>query len=356
MFAYPSISNATIPPPKSLTLYRRFRHNAPMNFSAIETRDRRREDAALWAAERMGLARVELQPVCGDASFRRYFRFHAGDRSVILMDAPRYRESSERFIDAGERLRRAGLKTPEIYHFDLDLGFGLLEDFGDVLYREILTPASVDRLFPRLFDILEVQARDVDPTGLPEYNEERLRMELDLLPDWYLAQHKHRELDAGERAAWERLCACLVESARTQPQVFVHRDFHSCNLLETGGETGIIDFQDALLGPVSYDFVSLIWDRYIAWPRERLEAWMAEMHGRLGLGYSLEEWIRQCDWMGLQRNIKIVGIFARLRYRDGKSGYLKMLPLFYRYLLDVLPRYPEFDEFRHLLEQDECAP
>jgi hypothetical protein len=136
----------------------------------------------------------------------------------------------------------------------------------------------------------------------------------------------------------------------------VHRDFHSCNLLETGGGTGIIDFQDALLGPVSYDFISLVWDRYIAWPRERLEAWMADMHRRLGLDCSREEWVRQCDWMGLQRNIKIVGIFARLRYRDGKSGYLKMLPLFYRYLLDVLPRYPEFDDFRRILEQDECAP
>ena len=327
-----------------------------MNFPATESRDRRREDAAIWAAEQLGLAQVDLQPVCGDASFRRYFRFHAGDRSVILMDAPRYRESSERFLDAGGRLRRAGLKTPDIYEFDLDLGFGLLEDFGDVLYREILTPDTVDSLFPRLFDILEVQAKRVDPTGLPEYNEERLQMELDLLPDWYLAKHKHRELNAAELAAWQDLCARLVESARAQPQVFVHRDFHSCNLLETGGATGIIDFQDALLGPVSYDFISLIWDRYIAWPRERLEAWMAEMHRRLELDCSPEEWVRQCDWMGLQRNIKIVGIFARLRYRDGKSGYLKMLPLFYRYLLDVLPRYPEFDDFRHILEQDECAP
>lgn len=327
-----------------------------MENSGTEIRDRRYEDGAAWAAERMGLDAVELRPVCGDASFRRYFRFDAGGRSVILMDAPRYRENSERFLDAGERLRLAGLNTPDIYHFDLDLGYGLMEDFGDVLFREILSGDTVDALFPRLFDILEIQANCVDAGGLPEYNEERLQMELDLFPDWYLAHYKHRPLKAGERTAWQELCGRLIESARSQPQVFVHRDFHSCNLIDTGQDTGIIDFQDALLGPISYDFISLVWDRYIAWPRERLEAWMVEMHGRYGLDCSMEDWIRQCDWMGLQRNIKIAGIFARLRYRDGKYGYLQMIPLFYRYLLDVLPRYPEFRGFLELLEHEECAP
>ena len=327
-----------------------------MEISGFDNQDRRREDGAVWAAEKMGLARVSLQPVCGDASFRRYFRFEAGDRSVILMDAPRYRESSERFLDAGERLRNAGLNTPDIYHFDLDLGFGLMQDFGDVLFREVLSPDTVDELFPRLFDILETQAEHVDTEGLPEYNEERLQMELDLFPDWYLAQHKHRPMTGSEQTAWQELCGLLVESALAQPQVFVHRDFHSCNLLDTGDGTGIIDFQDALHGPISYDFISLVWDRYIAWPRDRLEAWMAEMYSRYGLDCGLEEWIRQCDWMGLQRNIKIAGIFARLRYRDGKYGYLKMIPLFYRYLMDVLPRYPEFRGFLDLLEHDECAP
>ena len=327
-----------------------------MEIPGFENQDRRREDGANWAAEKMGLERVSLQPVCGDASFRRYFRFEAGGRSYILMDAPRYRESSERFLDAGERLRKAGLNTPDIHHFDLDLGFGLMQDFGDVLFREILSPDTVDVLFPRLFDILETQAAHVDTEGLPEYNEERLRMELDLFPDWYLAHHKHRPMNGSEQAAWQDLCGLLVESALAQPQVFVHRDFHSCNLLDTAGGTGIIDFQDALHGPISYDFISLVWDRYIAWPRDRLEAWMAEMYGHYGLDCGLEEWIRQCDWMGLQRNIKIAGIFARLRYRDGKFGYIQMIPLFYRYLLDVLARYPEFRGFLEFLEHDECAP
>ena len=327
-----------------------------MKNPVTETRDRRKEDAVQWAEEQLGLTNVELNPVCGDASFRRYFRFKAGDHSVILMDAPRYRESSERFLDAGKRLSTAGLKTPEIFSFDLDLGFGLLEDFGDVLFREILCPDSVDRLFPDLFDILEAQAKHVDASGLPEYNRERLQMELDLFPDWYLAQYKHRPLQEDEQAAWQEMCGLLIESAQKQPQVFVHRDFHSCNLLDTGKGTGIIDFQDALLGPISYDFVSLAWDRYIAWPREKLEAWMADLYQRFELDCGMEEWVRQCDWMGLQRNIKIAGIFARLRYRDGKFGYLQMIPNFYQYLLDVLPRYPEFEGFLRLLERDECAP
>jgi aminoglycoside/choline kinase family phosphotransferase len=152
------------------------------------------------------------------------------------------------------------------------------------------------------------------------------------------------------------LCARLIESASQQPQVFVHKDFHSCNLLQTPRGPGVIDFQDGVRGPVTYDLVSLLWDRYIAWPRERLEDWMLQLRPRLAPSMEAGEWIRCCDWMGLQRNLKIVGIFARLRYRDGKSGYLEMIPRFYDYLLDVLPRYPEFDDFHHLLELPECAP
>jgi len=147
-----------------------------------------------------------------------------------------------------------------------------------------------------------------------------------------------------------------VESAQSQPQVFVHRDFHSCNLLDTPDGPGIIDFQDGVRGPVSYDFVSLVWDRYISWPRGTLERWMGEIHSILPVECSPEEWIRYCDLMGLQRNLKIVGIFARLKHRDGKQGYVEMIPRFYRYLLDVLPGYPEFRDFQNMLELDECAP
>jgi N-acetylmuramate 1-kinase len=319
-------------------------------------RDERLKEAANWAARALGLSAVRLRPVAGDASFRRYFRLEADGRSLILMDAPPDREDSRPFVDIAQRLRAAGLNAPEIIRFDLARGFGLLEDFGDVLYREIFTATTADELMPGLFEALRRMAASVDSAGLPAYGPSVLQAEMDLFPDWYLEHHRRRPLRGGERALWADLCARLIDSATAQPQVFVHKDFHSCNLLHTPRGPGLIDFQDGLRGPLSYDLVSLLWDRYIAWPRRRLEDWMEAARLQFGADMAPFEWIRCCDWMGLQRNLKIVGIFARLHYRDGKEGYLEMIPRFYRYLLDVLPRYPEFHDFQGLLEQAECAP
>ena len=318
--------------------------------------DRRLEHAAAWAAAALGRAAVEPRPVSGDASFRRYFRIDAGGRSLILMDAPPEREDSRPFVDIAGRLRAAGLRAPEILAFDLGHGFGLLEDFGDTLYREILDEHSVDELVPGLFALLDGMAARVDARGLPAYDNAMLQAEMDLFPDWYLQRHKRRTLSASERAAWTAACQQLIRSARAQPQVFVHKDFHSCNLLQTPDGPGLIDFQDGVRGPLGYDLVSLLWDRYIAWPRARLEAWMEDARHRLAPGIEPAEWRRACDWLGLQRNLKIVGIFARLRYRDDRSGYLEMIPRFYDYLLEVAPRYPEFRELSRLLEDPACAP
>jgi aminoglycoside/choline kinase family phosphotransferase len=289
--------------------------------------DERKTDAARWAAESLGLPAVELSPVSGDASFRRYFRFNDGPRSIILMDAPPEKEDSAAFIDIADRIRSANLNAPEILCFDLDSGFGLLEDFGDTLYRELINEQSVAGIFPQLFVLLEGMATRVDAVGLPAYSAGLLQQELDLFSTWYLGVHNKRPLKGSEESLWSGVCTKLIE-----------------------------DFQDGVRGPVSYDFVSLIWDRYIAWPRAKIESWMRDVHALLRLGCSLEEWVRWCDLMGLQRNLKIVGIFARLKYRDGKDGYLEMIPRFYQYLMDVLPFYPEFREFNHLLEQIECAP
>lgn len=318
--------------------------------------DSRKTAAASWAASQLGLDEVRLEPVSGDASFRRYFRFHDGLRSVILMDAPPEKEDSAPFVDIAHRLDSAGLNAPSILSFDLEKGFGLLEDFGDTLYRELINENTVDAIFPELFGLLDGMARRVDTHGLPDYSAEALLAELDLFKSWYLETHRQRPMSGREQIIWDETCSQLVESAQDQPQVFVHKDFHSCNLLETPAGPGIIDFQDGLRGPVSYDLASLIWDRYVAWPRPRLEAWMSAAHAMLPVGGTREEWIRCCDWMGLQRNLKIVGIFARLKHRDGKQGYVEMIPRFYQYLLDVLPRYPEFQEFNQMLEHKECAP
>jgi hypothetical protein len=329
---------------------------ADLTPGAETTVDQRQRAAASWAAGVLGLNPVRLTPVSGDASFRRYFRFSTRGRSIILMDAPPEKENSEPFIDIAGRLRAAGLKAPRILDFDLERGFGLLEDFGDTLYREIISERSVDDLFPELFDVLEGMAGRVDTAGLPRCSASTLMLELDLFKTWYLDLHRKRPLRCSEVAVWEKVCQLLIDSALEQPQVFVHKDFHSSNLLRTQGGPGIIDFQDGLRGPVSYDFVSLIWDRHIAWTRVRLEQWMRDVRTILPVNCSAGKWVRYCDWMGLQRNLKVVGIFARLKHRDGKQGYVEMIPRFYQYLLDTLPRYPEFEQFNRLLERAECAP
>lgn len=321
-----------------------------------QTPELRSAQAAAWAAERLGLPGVSLRPVSGDASFRRYFRLQAGDGTLILMDAPPDREDSRPFLDVGRRLRAAGLPAPEVLHFDLELGFGLLEDFGDTLYRELIDATSMDALWPSLLDLLEGMATRVDCAGLPEYGPAALQQEMDLFTDWYLARHRQHRLTGAEAALWRETCARLLDSATGQPQVFVHKDFHSCNLLQTPRGPGLIDFQDGLRGPLSYDLVSLLWDRYLPWPRERLEGWMEDARQRLAPDSDPATWVCLCDWMGLQRNLKIVGIFARLGYRDGKRGYLEMIPRFYGYLLEVAARYPELARFRGLLEQPACAP
>jgi aminoglycoside/choline kinase family phosphotransferase len=324
-----------------------------------EAADIRFQQASDWARKVLGESSLRIEPVSGDASFRRYFRVFLGGtaRSLILMDAPPGQEDSRRYLDVDSRLRKAGLPAPEILHFDLDKGFGIIEDFGDRLYREIIDERSGPTILRDLFGLLERMATRVTSAALPAYDRRLLQAELDLFPDWYLEKHRKRPFSQSERQGWQSLCDALIASAQEQPQVFVHRDFHSCNLIVRDGRPpGIIDFQDAVRGPLSYDFISLVWDRYIHWPRPQLELWMAEVHAQFAPPFELGSWVRYCDLMGLQRNLKVVGIFARLRYRDNKEGYLEMIPMFYRYLLDVLPRYPEFEAMLNLLEDETCAP
>lgn len=312
--------------------------------------------ARLWAADCLGLDKVELIPVSGDASFRRYFRLQTDNDSLILMDAPPEHENSRPFVDIATRLRTAGLHAPVIVDFDFEQGFGLLEDLGDELYRGILTPQSAAALFPDLFGALHCMAQKVDASGLPDYDRQRLQAELDLFTDWYLQQHRQRKLSGTEMTGWQAACEILHANATAQPQVFVHRDFHSCNLLYTRGKApGIIDFQDAVRGPLSYDFISLLWDRYISWPRAQLEAWMETYRQQLEQPVATADWVRWCDLMGLQRNLKIVGIFCRLHHRDRKAGYLELVPRFYAYLLDVVPLYPELQTLHDLLLQNSPA-
>jgi aminoglycoside/choline kinase family phosphotransferase len=323
----------------------------------IVSLDRRLEQAKSWIKQTGVELHSELESVAGDASFRRYFRFKTADRSLILMDAPAPGEDTRPFIDVAQRLRQAHLHAPEIIHADVTNGFLLLEDLGDVMYRQLLDESGDKPDFSQLFDVLMILALETDTSKLPTYDSDTIRAEMDLLPNWYLDHHRS-EMQRGQfDQIWEDFCDHIIASAFDQPQAFVHRDFHSSNLLKApDGSVGIIDFQDAARGPISYDFISLIWDRYITWPRDQIETWMEEIRLKFALEIEPAKWRRHCDLMGLQRNMKIVGIFSRLYYRDEKQGYIEMIPRFYDYLLDTLLLYPEFSDMLAILEQKKCVP
>ncbi|MDG2473076.1 MAG: phosphotransferase [Pseudomonadales bacterium] len=289
--------------------------------------------AAVW---------MNWQAVTGDASARRYFRASYCDQSYILMDAPPPQEALGPFIDIASRLLASGLHAPSIFAADSEAGFLLLEDLGQTLLQSLLAADRGQWLFDQVSPLLSVMAKKTSTDGLPRYSATRLQAELDLLPQWFGQQHLGRCFSPSEQVNWQLLCDQLIASAEAQPQVFVHRDFHSCNLHQLkNGSVGIIDFQDAVLGPLSYDLVSWLWDRYISWPRSALETWIEQARLVLAPDISAAQWLRYCDFMALQRNLKIIGIFARLHYRDNKSGYLAMTPRFIDYVLDLLPRYPE---------------
>ena len=338
----------------------RLRQNLPMKIPATTTaskNDPRLEQARRWLQQLGVNPQPGFHPVAGDASFRRYFRLQIGGKSRILMDAPPPGDDLRPFLDRDQRLRSAELDAPEIIHADTQNGFLLLEDLGDDLYRGLLDENSADSLFPALFTVLKTMALTVDANNLPNYDRQLLQTEMNLFPNWYLGHHRKTMSRKRFDKIWAGFCEHIIDSALAQPRCFVHRDFHSCNLLKTGHDRiGVIDFQDAVNGPVSYDFISLVWDRYIQWPRRRIENWMEAFRLLLDHEIDPEDWQRQCDWMGLQRNIKIVGIFARLNYRDGKNGYIEMIPRFYDYVLDTLRRYPEFEPMLEILENPECAP
>ncbi|MFT5603073.1 MAG: aminoglycoside/choline kinase family phosphotransferase [Paracoccaceae bacterium] len=308
-----------------------------------------------WCAAQLAVAEERLAPaenVAGDASFRCYYRLRLDDgRSYIVMDAPPDKVASQPFVDVANRLRTAGVRAPGIVACDLAQGWMLLEDLGDELYKQAFKGGDSAALMAQIFDVLEVQATAVAPEGLESYSRGKLQIELDLFPDWYLDVERRNPFSEAERAQWNHLCRLLCDSAAEQPQVFVHRDFHSCNLMYLGGAApGVIDFQDAVLGPLTYDLMSILLDRYIGWPRPRLEAWMEEFRQRVAPEVDAHCWQRWCDLMGLQRNFKIIGIFARLSHRDNKSGYLELIPRFAGYVRDVLNRYAEFQDYLPLLE------
>jgi len=322
-----------------------------------QTSDARLESLTQWVGMVVGLAAPVIRPASTDASFRRYYRVQAGSESFIAMDAPPAQEELGPYLRIAERFGALGLNVPKILQCDLARGFLLITDLGERLYLDHLTETTVERLYgDALSALIVLQAGSLtDPGFLPEYDAALLRREMELFRDWYLVRHLGLRLTDAQLAAFETGMTRLIQSALEQPRVWVHRDYHSRNLLWTAvNNPGIVDFQDAVHGPVTYDLVSLLRDCYVAWPRERVEDWalgyfdLAVQSG-VPVGEDERLFLKWFDWMGVQRHLKASGIFARLNHRDGKAGYINDIPRTLGYVLEVSGRYPELVPLHELL-------
>ncbi len=320
--------------------------------------DKRLEALRSWLAEVLDTGDLRLQPVSVDASPRRYFRAHVGGQRYIAMDALPDKQDSRAYVRVARRFRGLGLNVPRVLQQDLPRGFLLITDLGEDLYLANLGEATVERLYADAFNALTLLQRgaDSDAGFLPDYDQRLLTSEMELFQQWYLGRHLGLRLSAKQRAVLAQVFVRLGRSALSQPQVWVHRDYHSRNLLVTASDSpGIVDFQDAVRGPVTYDLVSLLRDCYIAWPRERVERWASGYYTQarrcgVPVGGSEQEFLAWFDRMGVQRHLKAIGIFARLHHRDGKPGYVADIPRTLNYVLDVSARYADLQALHALLQ------
>ena len=302
-----------------------------------------------WTQRQLAWPAVELVPASSDASFRRYFRVSGENDSFILMDAPPEREDCRPFIHVSELMLELGLHVPRVIASDLEQGFLLLSDLGSRSYLDALDDSTVDRLYgDAMGALLALQSCVTPDCGLPDYDRTLLLDEMGLFRDWLLGRHLGIELDSARAAELDACFNRLADSALAQPMVCVHRDYHSRNLMVCDHNPGILDFQDAVIGPLTYDLVSLLRDCYIRWPQEKIEDWvsgyydLALQSGILRSEQGSEtDFMRWFDWMGVQRHLKAAGIFARLNHRDGKPGYLADIPRTLGYVREVCAGYPE---------------
>ncbi|MDO9310944.1 MAG: phosphotransferase [Nitrosomonas sp.] len=311
-----------------------------------------------WVKEQFPEKPFTLQPASADASFRRYFRVFFKDQTLIAMDAPPQQEDCTPFIQVAKILAATGVHVPKIVAKDLDQGFLLLSDLGDTTFLQALNNQmdSADQLYGDAIDALIKLQLSQQVEGLPGYDEALLLKELNLFPDWFVAKHLRVTITEKQQAVLQSIFTRIIQNNIAQPRVLVHRDFHSRNLMVTSPNPGIIDFQDAVVGPITYDLVSLFKDAYIRWDEERILDWMIrywEKARKAGLPVSTDfaEFYRDFEWMGVQRHIKILGVFSRLYYRDGKENYLNDLPLVMEYLRKTCKRYRELHLLLNLLDE-----
>ncbi|GLX79136.1 cell wall phosphotransferase [Thalassotalea insulae] len=317
--------------------------------------DKRKQQLSQWLADTFSITSIELDDMSGDAGFRRYFRFINDNQSFIAVDAPGDKCNNAAFIDIAQRLQAVDINVPEVIAFEPRQGFICLTDLGDCLLADVLTEKSMMSYYQQAMQLLPEMAQ-VTSEQLPLYDQAFIQRELDIFPQWLINQHLSITLSAAQQQKLQFCFDELIDNALAQPQVFMHRDFHSRNIMLVGEQLALIDFQDAVQGPVTYDIVSLLRDCYVKWPAEQVDKLLRQyielMEQRaLVPSYSYSQWQRWFDLMGLQRHIKAAGIFARLYHRDGKPGYLADIPLTLSYIVDIAAKYPTLNFLRELVQQ-----
>lgn len=316
----------------------------------------RQQQLTQWLHSLFPDEQITLAPASADASFRRYFRATFANRTLIVMDAPPGKEDCRPFLHISRLFEDAGTHVPHVYAQDLEQGFLLLSDLGNTTYLQALTAANARGLYDAATDALiriQLASRENE---LPLYDEVLLMREMRLFPEWYIARHLGVTLSGAQNAKLETVFARIIANNLAQPRVYVHRDYHSRNLMKLEeNNPGILDFQDAVYGPITYDLASLFKDAYIRWEEAEVIDWLVhywEKARKTGLPVNndFSEFYRDYEWMGVQRHLKVLGIFARLFHRDGKDGYLKDLPLVMAYLRAACARYIDLKPLLNLLD------
>jgi len=321
----------------------------------------RRQQLQRWIEARLNASPLVLEPASADASFRRYFRVRAAGLSLIVMDAPPEHEDCRPFVRVARLLAQAGVHVPRVIAEDLEQGFLLLSDLGTTGYLQALKNDTADELFRDAIDALLRWQLASRPDALPPYDEALLTREMKLFPEWYLQRHLGLTLNPAQQQALEVVFALILNNNLAQPAVYVHRDYMPRNLMVCQPNPGVLDFQDAVYGPITYDLASLFRDAFVSWDEERVLDWTArywEKAKRAGLPVDSDfgSFYRDFEWMGLQRHLKVLGIFARLHYRDGKCGYLEDAPRFVGYVRAVAVRYNPLRPLLTLLDAIEDKP
>jgi len=305
--------------------------------------------------ENLGYKNYKIEVVSADASYRKYYRLILKDKTVVIMDSSMQVESIYPFIDVSVRLLKAKVQIPRVYAQNLQEGYLLIEDLGDIHLIDILNAMSAKLLYTKaIYEIIKMQK--ADKTGLDLYDEEFLMFEMGLMQEWYLEKHLGLELDLEEQYHLNYMLKVITREVLSQPQGhFVHRDFHSRNIMFAGqGKVYVIDYQDALVGAITYDLASLLNDVYIKFDREKVVELVLEFKILKGIkNVSDEQFIRWFDFMAMQRHLKILGIFARLKIRDGKPAYLKDIPMTLTYIRENMARYKEFEPLKKILDKSE---